>query len=50
MQNYICPGRTGGELQMNRLSLRNNHRLKSETLGELVIVLEGSVKYTSVNE
>ena len=34
-----CPGRTGGWLQMNRLSLRNN-RLKFKTAGKLPIILE----------
>ena len=35
-----CLGRTGGSLQMNWLSLRNNHRLKLETSAELPIVLK----------
>ena len=33
-------GENGGQLQMNRLSLRNN-RLKLETSGELPTILEG---------
>ena len=37
-------GRTGGWLQMNRLSLRNN-RLKLETLGELLIILEEFINF-----
>ena len=41
-----CSGRTGGWLQMNRLSLRNN-RWKFETSGELPIALEESIEYTS---
>ena len=41
-----CPGRTGGQLQMNRLSLRNN-RLKLETSRKLPIVWEESIEYTS---
>ena len=32
----LCLGRTSGWLQMNRLSLRNNNRLKLETSGELI--------------
>ena len=39
-------GRTGGKLQMNWLSLRNN-QLKFETSGELPIILEESIEYTS---
>ena len=39
-------GRTSSELQMNRLSLRNN-RSKFETLGELPFILEESIEYTS---
>ena len=39
-------GRTGGSLQMNRLSLRNN-RLKLETSRELPIILEESIEHTS---
>ena len=38
--------RTGGYLQMNRLSLRKN-RLKLETQGELPIILEESIEYIS---
>ena len=39
-------GRTGGWLQMNRLSSRNNW-LKFKTSGDLPIVLEESIEYTS---
>ena len=42
----LCPGKTGGQLQMNWLSLRNK-QLKLETLGKLHINLEESVEYTS---
>jgi hypothetical protein len=43
-----CSGRTGGSLQMNRLSFRNNHRLKLETSGGLPMILEESMEeYTS---
>ena len=41
----LCPGWTGGYFS-NRLSLRNN-RLKFETSGELPIILEESIEYTS---
>ena len=39
-------GENGSYLQMNWLSLKNN-RLKLETSGELSIVLDGSIEYTS---
>ena len=39
-------GRTGSQLQMNRLSLRNN-RLKLKASGELPITLEEFMEYTS---
>ena len=42
-------GRTGGQLQMNQWSLRNN-RLNLETLGELWIILEESIKEYTLNE
>ena len=42
----LCPGRTSGKLQMNRLSLRIN-QLKLETSKELSIILEESIEYTS---
>ena len=46
-QENLCPGRTGGQLQMNRFSLRKN-RLKFETSGEITIILEESIlEYTS---
>ena len=41
-------GRTGSELQMNQLSLRNN-RLKFKTAGKLPIVLEEFIEeYTPI--
>ena len=40
-------GRTSSQLQMNRLSLRNN-RLKFKTAGKLPIILEESVEYTPI--
>ena len=42
-------GRTDRLLQMNRLSLRNN-RSKFKTSGRLLIVLEESMGYTSINQ
>jgi hypothetical protein len=46
----LCPGRTGGSLQMNRLSFRNN-QLKLETSRELPFILEESIEeYTSTEE
>jgi hypothetical protein len=42
-------GRTGVQLQMNRLSLRNNW-LKLETSGEVPIILEQSIEYTQMNK
>ena len=44
--NYVRGELTGGSLQMDRWSLSNN-RLKFETSGELPIILEESMKYTS---
>ena len=52
LNNYCtdhCLGRTGGWLQMNRLSLRNN-RLKLETSRELPITLEESIEEYASNE
>ena len=46
----LCPGRTGGYLQMNRSSLRNNRLWKLETSGELPIVLEESIEEYISNE
>ena len=40
--------RTGSQLQMNRLSLRNN-RSKFETAGKLPFGLEESIEYTQFN-
>ena len=46
----LCPGgRTGGWLQMHRLSSRKNW-LKLETSGNLPIILEESMEYTRTNE
>ena len=47
--HYLWSGieRTGGYLQMNRLSLRNN-RLKFKTAGKLPIGLEESIEYTPI--
>ena len=42
----LCPGRIGGWLQMNRLSSRNNW-LKFKISGNLPIILEESIEYTS---
>ena len=41
-----CLGRTGGQLHMNRLSTRNN-QLKFKILGNLPIILEEFIEYTS---
>ena len=46
---HLCPGRTNGWLQMNRLSLRNNW-LKLETLGEISIILEEYIEEYTSNE
>ena len=44
-RSYPMSGRTGGQVQMNRLSLRNS-RLKFKTSGNLPIILEESIEYT----
>ena len=47
---HLCPGRTGGWLQLNWPSLKNNWS-KLETSGELRIILEESMgEYTSNEE
>jgi hypothetical protein len=48
----LCPGRTGGELQMNRLSSRTN-RLKLKTSGNLPMLVffeEESIQECTSNE
>ena len=45
-ERELCPRRTGSWLQMSWLSLRNNW-LKFENSGELPIILEESMEYTS---
>ena len=45
----LCPGRTGSELCMNRLSLRSN-RWKLETSRELPIILEEFMEEYTSNE